>query len=167
MSTKPHYEADKEIEESKPNALSIVWGNDNRYWIMPQPGREEGAKLLQVSWLEVTGTSKKSLTKGNKYGISFVIELTDGSFGWNGCPVFLMAKLGKKGQYKWQKVSLSDLPKNQKHEIPIGNQFTLEVPFDCTNDDLVLYFGLYEVWTGRWKGGLSIYEAKIKDLSSI
>ncbi|EEF38233.1 conserved hypothetical protein [Ricinus communis] len=131
--------------------------------------QEEAAKLLQVCWLEVTGSTKNPLSKGKKYGISFTIELMDGAFGWHGCPVFMMAKIGKKGKYRWQKSDLSSLPKNQKLEIPLKtseNKYPFTIDVNPSEDDPVLYFGLYEVWTGKWKGGLNIYQAKIEEISS-
>ena len=52
------------------------------------------AELIQVSWLEVTGTFDG--LKGKKYEIGFEVSLTPDAFGWNGCHVYVMAKVGKR-----------------------------------------------------------------------
>ncbi|WCJ28481.1 phloem protein 2-A9 [Euphorbia peplus] len=170
MANKAHHSSSGEIQKLKdpvrwvlkPKALNIVWGNDSRYWKINEEGPVE---LVQVCWLEVTGSTNENLKKGKNYEVNFVVEMKDEGFGWNGCPVFIMAKIGKKGKFKWDKVNFSDLPKNVKTQIPNGG-FVLKVPQDLGSDDTVLHFGLYEVWTGKWKGGLLIHEVQVKELTN-
>lgn len=115
-------------------------------------------ELLQVSWLEVTG-SVDGLTPG-KYKLTFDVKLTADAFGWKDIQVFLMAKVGKKGKYKWKKVKLEQ---GQNNASPDGKQLlSIDVPNDTT-DMNTLHFGLYEVWSGKWKGGLEIYNAKVTE----
>ncbi|KDP23148.1 hypothetical protein JCGZ_00140 [Jatropha curcas] len=167
MASKPHREANLNAVEKKENkwilgppALNIVWGNDERYWKLSRD--QASAELLQVCWLEVTGSTSENLQKGKSYEIKFKVEMKEGAFGWNGCPVFIMAKIGKKGKYKWEKIDLINLAKDKKgqFEIPV-NGLTVEVPATYSGEDTKLYFGLYEVWTGRWKGGLVIHQAEV------
>ncbi|XP_031256713.1 protein PHLOEM PROTEIN 2-LIKE A9-like [Pistacia vera] len=166
MSSSPHYvppPGDVSVRDGdkitiKPRGFNIVWGNDSRYWKLPGEGKnDEPAELVQVSWLEVTGSV--TVTKGKKYKIWFKVSLKDGAFGWNGCPVFMMAKIGKKGRYSWKRIKpLDQFYGNNNKEIP-EEGFEMDVP---ENGDDQLFFGLYEVWSGKWKGGLLIHEAIIK-----
>ncbi|KAL6206307.1 hypothetical protein ACLB2K_023555 [Fragaria x ananassa] len=170
--TKPHYAADKNSVSKdeqggtwviKPRGLNIVWGNDERYWKIPEKTDvNKPVELLQVSWLEVTG-SVDGLTPG-KYKLTFDVKLTADAFGWKDIQVFLMAKVGKKGKYKWARVKLDQGLNTDIVSIPADTQkLKIEVPNDPT--DKTLHFGLYEVWSGKWKGGLEIYNAKVTAIS--
>lgn len=73
-----------------------------------------------------------------------------------------MAKLGRRGRYKWTKVTFKDQPNNQRFKAP-AEDFVIKVP-PGTDEDRKLYFGLYEVWSGKWKGGLEIYKAELNEV---
>lgn len=120
---------------------------------------DEAAELLQVCWLEVRGNIASN-ERGNKYRISFTVELKSDAFGWNNCPVYVMAKYGKKGKYQWKKYQLQDSQDPNKSQT-----LTLEMkpPQDCKEEDNI-FFGLYEVWSGKWKGGLLLYSALVENL---
>lgn len=125
----------------------------------------EPVELLQVSWLEVTATVK--LNPGKVYEISFQVELAPDAFGWRDIQAFLMAKVGKKGKYKWTRVKLaqdSNAGKNFKIPDTNGQPFRIESA-GTPDSDNTLHFGLYEVWSGKWKGGLKIYEANVEDVT--
>lgn len=116
------------------------------------------AELLQVNWLEVTGTV--ILSPGKSYEIGFNVSLTPDAFGWSGLQVYIMAKLGKKGKYVLR-----------KHVINPSDKETFDIP--CPSDRLkidipamedIVYFGLYEVWSGRWKGGLRVHHAFVREI---
>ncbi|XP_050370430.1 protein PHLOEM PROTEIN 2-LIKE A9-like [Argentina anserina] len=167
--TKPHHPAEKDeitkegdksdIYVIKPRGLNIVWGKDERYWKIPDKGCTGPLELIQVSWLEVT-SSVDSLESGKAYELTFDVELTSDAFGWKDIQVFLMAKVGKKGKYKWTKVKLNQDQSNKKVTIPENSKLSIGVvPEDST--DNTLHFGLYEVWSGKWKGGLKIHNAKV------
>ena len=94
--------------------------------------------------------------KGKKYKITFKVSLKPDSFGWNGCQVLVMAKVGKKGSYEYKEVSLTQTGE----KIIPPEDLVLEVPRDA--QDPQLYFGLYEVWSGKWKGGLEIHHAIVQ-----
>ncbi len=142
------------VQEVKPQGLNIVWGDDRRYW----QRSDEKAELLQVCWLEVTGSEK--VTPGNRYKISFEVSLKNDAFGWSGCPVSVMAKIGKKGRYSWKRVKLPDQSSvgNVRFSIP-DEDFIMQVPQN--DSEVELYFGLYEIWSGKWKGGLTIHKVII------
>ncbi|PRQ30003.1 putative phloem protein [Rosa chinensis] len=166
--TKPHWQAEKEeiIKQDeqgdnyriKPRGLNIVWGNDERYWKIPAKRTEDPAELVQVSWLEVTG-SVDELKPGKGYDLTFEVGLAGDAFGWKDIQVFLMAKVGKKGRYKWTRVKLDQDRTNERVTIPYNQKLSIDVP--AGTRDTTLHFGLYEVWSGKWKGGLKIYNAKV------
>ncbi|KAK6268402.1 hypothetical protein QUC31_012562 [Theobroma cacao] len=173
MATKPHHDADgnaiteeRGVYTFRPRAFNIVWGNDSRYWRIPsrptsaRNNNDEVAELVQVSWLEVTGVAK--LENSKTYQVTFTLSFKENASGWSGCPVFLMAKVGKKGKYKWKRLKeLESLPKVPT-EVPSNSEpFLVEVPKDV--NDTRLYFGLYEVWSGQWKKGLRVHGATVKE----
>ncbi|XP_038895144.1 protein PHLOEM PROTEIN 2-LIKE A9-like [Benincasa hispida] len=167
----PHYDADpKAIETIKgirtvfyPRAFNITWGNDNRYWRFPQNINLKDPKsvvqLLQVSWLEVT-CSTDNVEVGKTYKVGFNLSLQPDAFGWNEVEVFIMAKVGKKGNYIFKKTKLGNKPTNTtKFCFPEeGLEIKVVAPPSSPGDSR-LYFGLYEVWSGKWKGGLQIHNA--------
>ncbi|XP_059439980.1 protein PHLOEM PROTEIN 2-LIKE A9-like [Corylus avellana] len=169
MATKPHYDADPSINVPEtengfnipPRKLNIVWGNESRYWRLPSDSTPY-VELIQVSWLEVTGSI--DLSAGEQYEVTFKVSLASDAFGWNGCPVYVMAKFGKKGKYTWKRATLD------KGTTTAGEVFSIPDPSlkitasGASNETTTLYFGLYEVWSGKWKGGLRIHEALVKKL---
>ncbi|KAJ8758673.1 hypothetical protein K2173_000394 [Erythroxylum novogranatense] len=155
MSKGPHYLAEEEpqhIQEKewvfKPKSFNITWGSDNRYWRFL--GDKE-VELVQVSWVEVKARINK--LKRGKYQISFLLSLNNGAFGWRDCPLYIMAKVGT-GKFIRHKIELPEPGKERKLLPP---EFVVEVK----NDNESLNFGLYEVWSGKWKGGLVIHEAEV------
>ncbi|KAF5729194.1 protein PHLOEM PROTEIN 2-LIKE A9-like [Tripterygium wilfordii] len=122
-------------------------------------------ELVQVCWLEVTGST--TVEAGKKYQVSFTVSLKPDAFGWNGCPVFMMAKVGRKGKYSWKKIKALEKADFGSNSIQIpdhdGNKLVIEV--EPTAEDRQLYFGLYEVWSGKWKGGLEIHNAIVRIVS--
>ncbi|KAF5474644.1 hypothetical protein F2P56_006527 [Juglans regia] len=168
--TKPHHDAesDPELVQSQgdtiifyPRALNIVWGSDPRYWRLP-PDQEKtrAVELVQVSWLEVTG-SRENLVAGKTYEIGFKISLTQEAFGWNGSKVYVMAKQGRRGRYTWKRASLDAFTNGNPVEIPQADD-KLKIQI-TPNSDSTIYFGMYEVWSGKWKGGLKIHNAYIRE----
>ncbi|KAI4306376.1 hypothetical protein L6164_029658 [Bauhinia variegata] len=158
---RPHQKAEPEkVSQSRdgvylfpPKGLNIVWGNDPRYWMIPQNGP---AWLMQVSWLEVSGSVR--VTKGRKYRVKFEVSLDADSFGFKGTTLLIMAKVGKNGAYNYDEVTLA-----QAGKLTIPNKTSgLEVQIPSDASDPTLYFGLYEVWSGKWKGGLEIHKALVQ-----
>ncbi|XP_051129002.1 protein PHLOEM PROTEIN 2-LIKE A9-like [Andrographis paniculata] len=142
-----------------PRDLNIVWGRDCRYWNAPK--LKEAAELLQVSWLEVTG-SVDNIDPDKAYEVGFELAFTADAFGWGSSPIFMMVKRGKQGKFAWKREILDS---NQTE--PCRFWSTLKEADEKTNQDpdsRKLYFGLYEVWSGKWKGGLRINKAYVKEL---
>ncbi|KAF9668185.1 hypothetical protein SADUNF_Sadunf15G0103000 [Salix dunnii] len=170
-SSKPHYEADPEKNRYdkdnncwtfKPLDFNIIWGSDKRYWNLPDPDQQQSSaddtapvELVQVCWLEVTGTTGKTPVKPGRYRIKFEVSMKGDAFGWN-CPVYVIAKSGKKGRYSWKKIDLSEV-KTESKSVPPDFQIDVKDQPDNT-----IYFGLYEVWSGKWKGGLRIHKAIVE-----
>lgn len=74
----------------------------------------------------------------------------------------MLAKLGKKGKYSWKRASLDQSRSGQVFEIPPPDD---PLKVTTANDETIpmLYFGMYEVWSGKWKGGLKIHKVTIKE----
>ncbi|KAL2484121.1 Protein PHLOEM PROTEIN 2-LIKE A9 [Forsythia ovata] len=138
-------------------ALNIVWGRDGRFWNIPDnPGMP--AELLQVSWLEVSSSVDGTNPQKN-YEIGFSVSLKADAFGWNKYPVYIMMKRGKEGEFSWKKVFLNTNNGNVNQAFEISGK--LMKAADST--DTKIYFGLYEVWSGKWKGGLQIHHAFVRE----
>ncbi|RRT38717.1 hypothetical protein B296_00044868 [Ensete ventricosum] len=89
----------------------------------------------------------------------FRVRMKADAFGWNGCPVYLMVKDGETSKFKWNKVDLSRLPAGTEVDIPEPS-----VEFKPPPDDNKVIFGLFEIWRGRWKGGLDILQVIIQEV---
>jgi hypothetical protein len=155
---------------SQPSGLNFVWGGDSRYWVIPKEPRMP-AELKMVSWLEVTGSFDK-IEPGKTYRIGFKISFKPDATGWDKAPVFMSAKIGKKGKTVWKRIkSVSQnfgILKGGSEPVNIPDEsdglFEILVSPTALNQDTKLQFGLYEVWTGRWKTGLLIHEAFVQEV---
>ncbi|CAL9200046.1 unnamed protein product [Musa hybrid cultivar] len=172
MSKSPHYKGVKNGSTIKkvgdtvtiePTALDVTWGNDSRYWSINETGGP--ISLHQVSWLEVSGVFDKGvldtvnagLDTSKTYSLKFKVRMKADAFGWSGCPVYLMVKDGDTKKFKWKKVDLSRLTAGVTVDIPdSSDKHTFRPPADK------LTFGLFEIWRGRWKGGLDIIQVIIE-----
>ena len=162
MDSNSHYEGNHisyKIEngfEIYPSGLNIIWGQDARYWKLPQG--KEPAELVQVSWLEVTGYCDQ-VEPNVTYDVKFQLKLTPDAFGWNDLPIYFMVKSGSGSL--WKKLNLTkDAPTNSDGIYVVPNNLTVTVG-KGGNVGNNLYFGLYEVWSGKWKGGLVIQKVII------
>lgn len=109
-------------------------------------------------WFEVKATYKGAKA-GSKYKIGFKISLTCDAFGWDSSPVYLMAKVGEFGSYTWKRLYLSSKEHPEKVEFDFPSNFEIDIPISA--EDTTLIFGLYEIWGGRWKGGMRIHHAYV------
>lgn len=117
--------------------------------------RKSYAEAIQVMWFEVEATYMGAKA-GSKYKIGFNLRLKPEAFGWDSSPVFMMAKVGASGSYTWKRLNLN--AKELKHEcVDFPSNFEIDIPI--STEDTTLQFGLYEIWGGRWKGGLEIHHA--------
>lgn len=124
--------------------------------------KDSAAELLQVSWLEVT-CSTDNVEVGKSYKVGFNLSMTAAAFGWKGCTVYIMAKIGKAGMFVYKKVCLDT--KETNFDMPEeGLVITVKPPTSSPGDNH-LYFGMYEVWSGRWKGGLKIHHAFVEKVN--
>ncbi|KAG6423566.1 hypothetical protein SASPL_113966 [Salvia splendens] len=158
---------DQKKMEIKPKDLSIVWGKDNRYWSIPDDGA--AAELYQVSWLEVTGCVSKT-EPGKEYEVGFQLSFTADAFGWSGSPVYILVKRGKTAKFKGHKFSLDTSKESEEIKAKIdaiNNNSTTDEAEDANakEENSKVYFGLYEVWRGKWKGGLKIHHAFIQEVN--
>ena len=125
--------------------------------------RDGPAELLKVCWLDVSG--EMPVTEGKEYEVSFMLSMnTKNSSAWND-PVTVMARIGKKGEYQRKEIKLSNLSEEVK-EFRLDHKCQIKPKSDenAKNDKETLYFGLYEVWTNKWKRGLRIHEAIVQEI---
>ncbi|KAJ6971012.1 hypothetical protein NC653_035321 [Populus alba x Populus x berolinensis] len=124
--------------------------------------RDGTAELLEGCWLDVTGSMPA--TKGKAYEISFILSMNEkNSFGWED-PVYVMARIGEEGEYTRVQIDLSKL-KGEVVEFPPDKcRVEPRGAENAKNDKEMLYFGLYEVWTNNWKGGLRVHEAIVQEI---
>lgn len=126
--------------------------------------RNTTAELVQVCWLEVNGSIGLTAFRPNiDYTLQFKLELKPDAFGWKDSPVYLMVKVGAKGNPIWRSADLSQNKYGESFHVP--NKNVLNFKWNGDNKDEKLKFGLYEVWRGRWKGGLKIEEVIISPCS--
>ncbi|CAH8254105.1 unnamed protein product [Arabidopsis lyrata] len=173
-----HHKADSKMEQDsnrkawilQPSGLNFVWGGDSRYWVIPKEPRMP-AELKMVSWLEVTGCFEK-IEPAKTYRIGFKISFKTDATGWDEAPLFMSAKIGKKGKTVWKRIKSVNqnfgklIDGSEPINIPdeSDGQFEISVSPASLNQDTMLQFGLYEVWTGRWKTGLLIHEAFVHEV---
>ncbi|KAG6747347.1 hypothetical protein NC652_035404 [Populus alba x Populus x berolinensis] len=163
--------------------LTICWKEESQFWSIPEG--DGPVELLKVCWLDVSGEMR--VTKGKAYEVSFMLSMnTENSDGWDD-PVTVMARIGKKGKYQRKEINLKDLSEKveerpqdkcrvefesksdekseSKEEPPAkkSDQTNKKGDENAKNDEETLYFGLYEVWTNKWKAGLRIHEAIVQE----
>lgn len=110
-------------------------------------------------WLEL-----KKLDKDREYKVRFKVSMKPDAFGWSGSPVYLMAKVGGN-KFIWKSANISGKPPGVEFCIPEDLKFTVK-DTDQLTEDAKLNFGLYEIWRGRWKGGLVIHDVEISPVSA-
>lgn len=109
-----------------------------------------------MCWLEVTGIVEDTSPNKN-YEVGFRVSFNPDAFGWGKYPLFILIKKGKEGKPASTKITIDP---NRKDEFVISGTSK----GTNSSDDGKLYFGLYEVWSGMWKGGLNIHNAFIREL---
>lgn len=88
------------------------------------------------------------------------MTLRPNAFGWHESNIYIMAKIGKKGRFSFKKLNLHNRQPDERFNIP-HNELKIEVAKSA--EDPILYFGMYEVWSNRWKGGLRIHHALVEE----
>ncbi|XP_011000216.1 PREDICTED: protein PHLOEM PROTEIN 2-LIKE A9-like isoform X2 [Populus euphratica] len=146
----------------KPKNLSIFSEEESQAWTISE--RDGPAELQEVCWLDVTGSM--TATKGKAYEISFILSMNEkNSFGWED-PVYVMARIGEKGEYTRVKIDLSKLGLKEEEFPEEKCRVDFRSDENSENNKKTLYFGLYEVWTNHWKGGLRIHEAIVREVTA-
>ncbi|XP_055803515.1 protein PHLOEM PROTEIN 2-LIKE A9-like [Solanum dulcamara] len=121
--------------------------------------KKDDAELIQVNWLEVTGCiDNVNIEKKTSYDIEFTMSLMTDAFGWSNSPVYLMAKWGDNTQ--WRKVNLTS------DQINVTKMISKNITIAKGKGNNVdkIYFGLYEVWNKKWKGGLKIHYVNLIEI---
>lgn len=114
------------------------------------------ADLNQVCWLEATGTLE--LAKPQTYEIIYHIKFKDDAFGWNGVPVTfrLVTPEGERKETSQMMESHSKRRSKGWREI-YGGEFSLS-----TQTGGKVEFGMYEIESQKWKGGMLLAGVTIR-----
>lgn len=153
-------------------ALSIVWGDDERYWRWaPQPDSwfPEGACLENVCWLEVRGELEAVFMPG-AYTVSFRVRFTDAFHGWTRSPVNFSLST-TDGQHVESQRFLQGVQTNIESRSvrvtplrQLGHWMELDVGEFLVESEMRLkvQFRMMEIQGGRWKRGLVLDGVKIQ-----
>ncbi|XP_065854387.1 protein PHLOEM PROTEIN 2-LIKE A2-like [Euphorbia lathyris] len=171
----PHWKSDGSSEYGEGGSykigvkgLNIIWGNDPRFWQFIKlseedirlTGCKEGAVLLQVNWIEVTGKIPIRLENScpRKLEILYMVKFREDAFGWHSIAIKFKLKFNGEEKIKSHNLELfrDNNEKSRWHEIN-GGDFTIQ-------KDGVLEFGMFEVETDWWKGGIILAGVKIKPI---
>ncbi|XP_072963122.1 uncharacterized protein PHLOEM PROTEIN 2-LIKE A4-like [Typha angustifolia] len=137
-----------------PKALTIIWGNSDRFWKWVKLSEwkfEEGAELIQVSWIEVTGKVEiNRLSHCKTFEVFFHIKFKDDAFGWHHTPVIfeVVTPDGKKHR---RSVLLETFREDKTLQPIYAGVFDLP---SGHHDKEIVRFGMYEVESQWWKGGI-------------
>nr|XP_027088998.1 protein PHLOEM PROTEIN 2-LIKE A2-like [Coffea arabica] len=177
----PHWKRDPSFIEGPDSAgsfsipvraLNIAWGRDHRYWRRITLGEdenrsvgfEEAVLLDQVNWFEVTGMLDipcLNLAVHTTYRLYYVVKFLPGAFGWHTADVKFKVKFKDTQEIMSTELIILETYKKQPdqwHEIPGGK------PFVVNNEVLIttVEFGMFEVETDWWKGGMVLGGVKVK-----
>ncbi|CAL9120510.1 unnamed protein product [Musa textilis] len=167
----PTVEKGKDILHISAKDMQIAWVDDNRFWNWTDVSKEipcfgTAADLNQVCWLEAAGTLELAkhearLSKPQTYEMIYHIKFKDDAFGWNGIPVTfrLVTPEGKK---EISVVMESHRKRRSKGWREIyGGEFSLSTETTGTVE-----FGMYEIESQRWKGGIVLAGVTIRPKAS-
>ncbi|XP_019150491.1 PREDICTED: protein PHLOEM PROTEIN 2-LIKE A9-like [Ipomoea nil] len=141
--------------------FSLDEESSNGNWKWESSGEEAAALVSKVIWLEVTGEKEVDPTK--KYEVKFKVSLKEESSPteWENIPLYVMARRGKKRDYCWKKFVLSNVTgKGSEREIGL----VIDKVASNDDEDKKLYFGLYDIWSGKLKKGLAIHYASVQEI---
>ncbi|EXC24754.1 hypothetical protein L484_018468 [Morus notabilis] len=139
--------------------LSIIWGDDSRYWrwLLPEGTSchtNKMAELINVCWLEVHGNfDTTKLSHETLYEVSFVVKLKSNASGWNN-PMNVELTL-PDGSKHVNKVDMSKKPREQWLEIPAGKFRT----FPGNYGELKFHMGEHD--DRYWESGLIVMGVQI------
>nr|GMD30286.1 protein PHLOEM PROTEIN 2-LIKE A9-like [Ipomoea batatas] len=145
----------------EPKNLKFSLGGEswNENLKLESSGKEVVARAVSnVIWLEVTG--EKEVDPKKKYEVKFKVSLNKetSSTEWENIPLYVMARRGKKRDYCWKKFVLTTVTERE-----IGLVID-KVASSDDDEDKKLYFGLYDIWSGKLKKGLVIHHAWVREI---
>lgn len=165
--------------------LSIVWGDDQRYWRW-SPGEvanssfNEVAELKMVAWLEIKGRFDcRLLSPNTDYTLSFLIKFGSRPHGWNARPLKLIIITAEGDEMESGRLLVeregASIDPNMKI-APLNNQsdgwievvageFTVKA-YTHSEEPKYMEFSMKEVVSGRWKSGLFFDGVRIQPISA-
>lgn len=116
--------------------------------------------LLQVNWIEVTGklpiiSSMAALTP-KAYEIFYIVKFRVDAFGWRSVPVKFKVRVNGEEKVKSVMLQLYREKQEEWQEIPGGD---FAVPRDTVG---TVEFGMFEIESDWWKGGMVLAGIVIK-----
>lgn len=114
-----------------------------------------------MNWIEVTGKlsilPSMALSTSTTYEILYILKFREDAFGWHSAPVKFKLRINGEDKVKSEILHCYREKQDEWHEIP-GGQFT--VSKDITVG--MVEFGMFEVESDWWKGGLILAGIKIE-----
>lgn len=143
-------------------AMDITWGNDKRFWQWIKLPKNEScfevaAELVQVNWMEVKGSldlTEFPLSSSTTYEIFYIIKFKVDAMGWESPPVtFELITPDGHSSKKTEILQSYQNKGNGWHNVHGGE-------FSSNDKNGMVRFGMSEVQTDWWKGGM-IFEGII------
>lgn len=116
--------------------------------------------LLQVNWIEVTGKlpiiSSMAASTPKAYEIFYIVKFRVDAFGWHSVPVKFKVRVNGEEKVKSVMLQLYREKQEEWQEIPGGD---FAVPRDTVG---TVEFGMFEIESDWWKGGMVLAGIVIK-----
>lgn len=157
--------------------LSILYGEEPDHWTwksLPESRFSKVAELKVICKLEVKAKLRTSILSPNtKYGIYFIMKISDRAFGLKSVPVVISVEIG----YQKEVHTASLDHRNGEKELPEGKQRDQRLPhiredgwmeielgnfFNRGDDEKEVTVGLMEVKGFHVKGGLVIEGIEVR-----
>ncbi|KAJ4722953.1 F-box protein [Melia azedarach] len=172
VSFKLEKESGKKIFMIGARALSIVWGDDPRYWIwisLPESRFPEVAKLKIVWWFDVKGRIETNmLSSKTTYAAYLVFKLAEYSHGFERRPVELGVYIEGRDNQERQRPLLDPLENVQSLAQDRGDgwvEIEMGEFFNENGNDGTLVCSVFEI-NGHSKHGIIIQGIELRPKSS-
>ncbi|KAJ0980801.1 hypothetical protein J5N97_009056 [Dioscorea zingiberensis] len=123
----------------------------------------DAAELVQVNDLEVKGRidlehKERFFSPEKTYEIFYIIKFKSDAFGWDACPISLelTAPNGQKIKRSEHFERYTKKSSEDWHHVS-GGEFNIRSELKGRVE-----FGMYEIQTSYWKGGMILYGVQIK-----
>lgn len=151
-------------------ALSIDWGDDDRYWrwVRRDDSRfDELAELLEVCWLKVGGTMDcRLLSADTEYRVVFVLKLNAESDGFDELPIRFSVNTSEVEEMEREQLLTVEMQGDGRWMEVIAGEFRVRAEEDIDYDSSHIRFEMKEVQRLHLKTGLLVDGVKIEPISN-